>query len=48
MADLRVAKCSVIPHHPFMQRLIYKIVLLDQMIYNASDFYVSLLLGKQA
>lgn len=48
MADLHVAKCSVILHHPFVQRFIYKTVLLDQMIYNASDFYVSLLLGKQA
>lgn len=47
MAGLLVAKCSVVPLHPFVQSLIYKIVLLDQKIYNASDFYESLL-GRQA
>lgn len=47
MAGLLVAKCSVVPLHPFVQSLIYKIILLDQKIYNASDFYESLL-GRQA
>lgn len=47
MADLLVAKCRVLPLHPFVQSLIYKILLLDQKVYNASDFYKSLL-GRQA
>ena len=31
------------PHPSYVQSLIYKIILLDQMIYNASYFYEILL-----